>query len=87
MLSMPGGIKGLFNIFEYETDSLKFNEVKKQKDIEQYGLFTLEDFEGLLSPEIFDAVQAQYLKVSMGKGLIDYERIAYLVERYGKFFN
>lgn len=38
MLSMPGGITGLFNIFEYENESLKYNIKKKNEDIKKYGL-------------------------------------------------
>lgn len=33
MLSITGGITGLFNIFEYENESLKYNIKKKNEDI------------------------------------------------------
>ena len=36
--------------------------------------------------EIFDAFNGQYLKVSLGKGLITLERLQELVERYAEFF-
>ncbi len=41
MLSMPRGIIGLFNIFEYENESLKYNIKKKNDDIRKYGLFII----------------------------------------------
>lgn len=38
-------------------------------------------------PEVvFDAFNGQYLKVSIGKGLITLAQIAFLIERYSVFF-
>lgn len=38
-------------------------------------------------PEVvFDAFNGQYLKVSIGKGLINIEGLAALIERYAEFF-
>ena len=39
ILSMPGGIDGLFNIFDVDTNNMKYDEVKMEEDIEKYGLF------------------------------------------------
>lgn len=88
MLSMPGGIDGLFNIFEVDGETLTYNSESMAKDIEQYGLFTYEEFAEILPvpEEIFNAFSGQYLKVAIGKGLIDFETLTYLVERYQKFF-
>lgn len=36
--------------------------------------------------EMFNAVNGQYLKVSIGKGLIDYEGLGNLIESYIDFF-
>ena len=82
VLSMPGGIAGLFNIFEVDTDTMRYDEEQMQKDIETYGLFTLEDFGGMIPEIAFEAFNGDYLKVAMGKGLITWEEIAYLAERY-----
>ena len=84
LLSMPGGITGLFNMFEYEPDTLKYNEEAKQKDIEKYGLFAYEDFKDYCSYEFYSAFPAPYLKVSIGKGLVTFDRIKYYIERYSK---
>ena len=35
---------------------------------------------------MFDAVDGANLKVALGKGLITYEEIPYLIERYSEFF-
>lgn len=87
MLSMPGATEGLINIFEVDSDTLKINEVAMQHDIEKYGLFTYEEFAEIypITEEIFNAFAGQYLKVSIGKGLIDLEKIGELIAHYAEF--
>lgn len=81
VLSMPGGISGLFNIFEYG-ENLKYDETDKQTYIDLCGLFDYADFEGLLTPEEFDLYPTKYLKVALYKGIITPEMMEYLIERY-----
>ena len=89
MLSMPGGIEGLFNIFEADAETMKYDEAQMQADIAQYGLFTYEEFAEIfpISEEVFEAFNGQYLKVAMGKGLIDAEGLQILIERYAAFLS
>ena len=89
MLSMPGGIEGLFNIFEVDAETMKYDEAQMQADIAQYGLFTYEEFAEIfpISEEVFEAFNGQYLKVAMGKGLIDAEGLQILIERYAEFLS
>lgn len=86
MLSMPGGIGGLFNIFEVDAESLKYDTVAMERDIEQYGLFTYEEFAQILPvpQEVFEAFNAQYFKVAIGKGIVTEERLEQLVNRYAE---
>ncbi len=88
MLSMPGGIEGLFNIFEVDKQTMTYDLQAMAADIEEYGLFTYEEFYEIypISEEVFEAFNGEYLKVAIGKGLITYERIAELIERYSEFF-
>ena len=67
---------------------MKIDEAAFNKDIEKYGLFTYEEFAELLpiSEEVFDAFGGQYLKVAIGKGLTDMDKLAELIARYAKFF-
>ena len=81
ILSMPGGIEGLFNIFEYD-DDLKYNEELMKQDIEKYGLYTYDDFKDYCSYEFYQAFPAEYLKVAVGKGYITFDEIIYLINRY-----
>lgn len=85
MFSMPGGCSGLFNYFEYDPETLAYDEEKMQADIEKYGLYTYQDFEDLLTPEVFyEVYPVKYLKVSVAKGMITQEDFVYIVERYLK---
>lgn len=81
MLSMPGGISGLFNIFEYDID-LKYNSEKMKIDIENYGLFTYDDFKDAVSYEVFCLFPTKYFKVAMAKGLLSEEQLYYYIKRY-----
>ena len=84
MLSMPGGISGLFNIFEMNVDEMIYDKFSMEYDIQTYGLYTYNEFAELIPvpQEMFDAVNGKYLKVAIGKGLITEERVKYLIERY-----
>ena len=75
MLSMAGGIEGLFNFFDYDPATLKYDETKKQADIEKYGLMTYEDYKDLLPYELYEVLPCQYMSVSIGKGLITWDTI------------
>lgn len=88
MLSMPGGIDGLFNIFEVDGETMMYDAEAMAADIEKYGLYTYEELNTLVPvPEVmFDAVNGQYLKVAVGKGIITIEQIGELVERYADLF-
>lgn len=81
MFSIPGGISGIFNIFEYGED-LKFDAEKMQADIDAYGLFTYEDFAEYVPEEVFYAFQAQYFKVSIAKGYITFDEILAMIDKY-----
>jgi len=84
-LSMPGGITGLFNIFEYD-ENLQYNQEKYQNDIDTYGLMTLEELIPYgVNEEMYNAYPAKYLKVALGKGIMTEEQLKYLIDRYGKY--
>lgn len=85
ILSMPGGISGLFNIFEYD-ENLKYDEDKYLSDISTYGLMTLEELASYgVNEEMYNAYPAKYLKVALGKGIMTEEQLKYLINRYGKY--
>ena len=81
LFSIPGGIEGLFNIFEYG-EGLKYDEEKMQADIEKYGLYTYEDFAEYIPEEVYNAFPAAYFKVSIGKGYLTFDKILEYIEAY-----
>lgn len=89
MLSMPGGISGLFNIFEVDADTMKIDGAAMERDIAQYGLFTYEEFAEIypVSEDVFNAFNAKYFKIAIGKGLIDSDNLAMLIMRYADFLS
>ncbi len=88
MLSMPGGVGGLFNIFEVDADTMTYDYEAMAADIEKYGLFTYEELNAIepLSEEMFNAAGGAYLKISIGKGNLTMEELVYMINRYSKFF-
>jgi hypothetical protein len=82
VLSMPGGVEGIFNIFDVDTNTMSYDAEKMQKDIETYGLLTFEDFGNMISEVAFEAFNGKYLNIAIGKGLLTWEDIAYMAERY-----
>ena len=85
---MPGGITGLFNIFEIDATNMMINFELFYADIQNYGLFTYEEFSSFIDipEEIFNAFNGQYLKVAIGKHLITIEELENLTQIYADFF-
>ena len=87
MLSMPGGVGGLFNIFEVDAETMTYDYEQLEKDIETYGLFTYEELNAVcpLSEEMFNAAGGAYLKISIGKGNLTIDELINMINRYSKF--
>lgn len=88
MLSMPGGVGGLFNIFEVDPETMTYDYEAMERDLTMYGVLTYEELSAVadLSEEMFNAAGGAYLKVSMGKGNLTEEELFAMIDRYGKFF-
>jgi len=71
----------LFNYFDVG-ESMEFDEAKMQADIEEYGLYTYEDFADYLTRNHFEAFNVQYFKIPVGKGEYTYEGILDLIAEY-----
>ena len=70
-----------FNPFEIGED-MKYDADAVQADIEAYGLYTYEELAHVLTPEQFEALNFGQFKVSVGKGLVTYEGLIYLIETF-----
>ena len=84
MLSLSSSMDGLFNIFEYNPNTLAFDKDKMQKDIDKYGLLDYEVFKNYFPKEIYDLLPCKYLGVSIGKGLITWDIIESYINRWRK---
>jgi hypothetical protein len=86
MLSMPGATEGLINIFDINPVTMQIDEAQMLADIALYGLLDYTDVEHLMPEIVFEAFGGQFLLVSIGKGLITWDSIFALLERYEQFF-
>ena len=86
ILSMPGGIEGLFNIFEYD-DNLQYDQELMQADIDKYGLLDYSAFEDLVPYEVYLSFPAKYFNVAIGKGILTWDDIYYYIDRYSKYWS
>jgi uncharacterized repeat protein (TIGR02543 family) len=86
MLSMPGATEGLINIFEVNTLTMQVDEAQMLLAIAEYGLLDYSEVEDLMPELVFEAFNGQYLLISIGKGLISWDGIFELLERYAPFF-
>ena len=88
MLSMPGGVGGLFNIFEVDEETMTYDYEAMAKDIETYGLFTYEELNAIcpVSEELFNVAGGAYLKISIGKGNLTMEELIAMINRYSVLF-
>ena len=84
LLSMPGATECFANVFPYDSE-LKYDEVVMADYIEKYGLFTYDDFKDYIPYEFYSAFPAQYLKIQIGKGVITFDDILSLINRYKEY--
>ena len=82
VLSTSAYLDKLLNVFDIDAETYAYDAETVQKDIETYGLYTYEDFEGIITEEAFELYNAKYLKVAVGKGYITWEDILELVDIY-----
>lgn len=71
----------LFNYFAFG-DDMKFDQAQMKSDIEQYGLYTYEEFADYLTYEQFIGFNVPYMKVAVGKGNYTHEGILNLISEY-----
>lgn len=63
-------------------DDYKYDQIKKQQDIDKYGLLEYEEVSYFMSREIYDLFNVKYLGVSIGKGLITIEIMEEYISKF-----
>lgn len=66
-------------------DKLLYDSEKFASDIEKYGLYTYEQFDGIVTYEQFLLWGGAYLKIPVEKGIFTFEYIVELIELYSKW--
>ena len=72
---------GWFDYFNIN-DDMKYDEAHMQAEIEKYGLFTYEDLAQYGTYEQFVALNGQYMKILIGRGVVTMEEIIELLSNY-----
>ena len=83
LLSVSSLLDSFCNIFEIDSNTLTYNKELMKKDIDKYGIFSYEEYQGKLSKQAYEMLNLQYMKVALGKGVITQEHRLYLRD----FFN
>lgn len=55
------------NVYDYD-ENHNIDKIKLENDIKKYGLFSFDEWNGIVSEYMFDAYNAKYLKIGIGKG-------------------
>lgn len=71
--------EGRFEFFEVG-EGMKYDSVKKQADIEKYGLYTYSEFSNLLTEEQFYAFNGPYFKILVGRGVLTRDDIETMIQ-------
>ena len=82
ILSASAYMDKLLNVFDINPDTLSYISDKVNEDLKKYGIYTYEDFDGVIEEKAFDLYNAKYLKVAVGKGYITWKDILALVDVY-----
>ncbi len=83
MLSIEGGIAGLFNVFEYNLDTLAYDKELMEEDIKKYGLTDYGQFKDYFPYEIFhDYLPCKYFNVACGKGIVTWDIIKSYISKW-----
>lgn len=72
---------GMVNLFDYD-ESMQYDLAAMMRDIEQYGLYTYEDFKDYIPFEVYEIFPFKYYKVAVGKGLFSFDQILGLINLY-----
>ena len=73
------------NAFEFEADNMMYSEDIMQNDIDTYGLYTYEEFEGMITEDVFNAFHFDILKISVSKGIITWDEIVNICSLMNRF--
>ena len=77
LLACSDTLVGVSNVFEF--NNLLYNVEQVIKDIEQYGLYSYEEWSEYVTKEEFEAFNGAYFKIAIEKGLLTMEELFALI--------
>ena len=81
LLNITPSIKGFYNIFDYDENHV-YNALEVEQAIEEYGLYSYDYWQDYIDYDVFIGFNVPYLKISVGKGLVNEEYLFYLIRWY-----
>ena len=75
MLGVSTGLPGFSNFFEFDSDDYSYDEESMTNDINEYGLYTYDDWKDYITEDIFEAFGFAYVKPNVEKGYATKEEI------------
>ncbi len=74
------------NRFEFDTESMTYDEAKRAADLEKYGRLEYEVLGEIMSEEFFYANHFDELSVAVGKGLTSVEQLKAYLSKFTQYF-
>lgn len=81
MLSIPDDIEGMLDLFKY-TDNYTYDLAALQKDIDEYGVYTYDEFKDSFPEYGFNVFNIKYWKPFIEKGELTSAKVNYWIEKY-----
>ncbi len=85
ILNVPNNTDFLVNFEEFDNDTVKYNSEALANDIAKYGLLSPEDLNGLVPAEFFYGMNAQYVSIAIGRGIITMDDLVKFVEAFSEY--
>lgn len=85
ILNVPNNTDFLVNFEEFDNDTIKYNSDALANDIAKYGLLSPEDLNGLVPAEFFYGMNAQYVSIAIGRGIITMDDLVKFVEAFSEY--
>ena len=85
-ISGTGGLLGLCNMFDFDTQNMRFDHFKKVHDLNFYGRLGYAALKDLVSEQFFIDNHLDTFAVAFGKNLISYQNFRDFISRFSHCF-
>lgn len=85
-ISGTGSLLGLCNMFEFDTDNMRFETIKKEHDLKFFGRLGYAALKDLVSEQFFFDNHCDEFSVAFGKNLISYQNFRNFIRKFSHCF-